>query len=113
MIFAWIGLIAVAILVMTGGLLLWRHPRARRLVAGLAALHAAAKELTGKGDASECQKALNTEVAWLTQMPTSERTKVLAHVVHQLTVATRCLVLSEGTDTVRLERIRQLNEAQH
>jgi hypothetical protein len=58
-------------------------------------------------------ETLNTEVAWLTQLPTRERTKVLAHVVHQLTVATRCLVLSEGTDTVRLERVRQLNEAQH
>ena len=58
-------------------------------------------------------ETLNNEVAWLTLLPTGERTEVLAHLIHQLTVAARCLVLSEGTDTVRLERFRQLNEAQH
>ena len=58
-------------------------------------------------------EVLGNEVAWLTALTSEERSSALAHLVHKLTVAGRCLIWSEGADAVRLERVRQLNEVQH
>jgi hypothetical protein len=58
-------------------------------------------------------EVLDNEVAWLTGLTSEERASALAHLIHKLTVAGRCLIWSEGADAVRLERVRQLNEVQH
>ena len=54
-----------------------------------------------------------SEAAWLIAFPSVERARVLAHLIHDLTVAGRCLYLSNGDVLTRLERLRELNEVQH
>ena len=54
-----------------------------------------------------------SEAAWLAALPSVERARVLAHLIHGLTVAGRCLFLSDGDVLTRLERLRALNEVQH
>lgn len=58
-------------------------------------------------------KMVESQAAWLQTLPSLERARFLAWVIHELTIAGRVLAHSNSSAGARFEQLRQLTEMQH